>query len=41
MSGASIQTTPELWASSPLNVKSRIKPLLSRGRVAASGGLPG
>ena len=36
MAGASIQTTLELWATSLRDVKSRIRPLFSQDRVAAS-----
>ena len=39
MSGASIEATLELWASSLRDVKGRIKPLFTQGRVAASAGL--
>src|SRR5215218_7399534 len=38
MVGASIETTLELWASSLRDVKSRIRPLFSQERVAASAG---
>ena len=38
VSGASIETTLELWASSLRDVKSRIRPLFSQERVAASAG---
>ena len=38
MSGAPIETTLELWASSLRDVKSRIRPLFSQERVAASAG---
>jgi SRSO17 transposase len=39
MTGASIETTLELWASSLRNIKSRIEPLFTQHRVAASAGL--
>src|SRR5260370_2800812 len=39
MSGASIETTLELWASSLRDVKARMRFLFSQGRVAASAGL--
>lgn len=39
MSGASIETTLELWASSLRDVKARIAPLFTQARVAASAGL--
>ena len=39
MSGASIETTLELWASSLRGVKARIRPLFTQERVAASAGL--
>ena len=39
MSGASIETTLELWASSLRDVKGRIRPLFTQERVAASAGL--
>jgi hypothetical protein len=39
MIGASIETTLELWASSLREVKARIRPLFTQGRVAASAGL--
>ena len=39
MSGASIETTLELWASSLRDIKSRIRPLFTQTRVAASAGL--
>jgi SRSO17 transposase len=39
MSGASIETTLELWASSLREVKARIRPLFTQERVAASAGL--
>lgn len=38
MSSASIETTLELWAASLREVKSRIRPLFSQERVAASAG---
>ena len=38
MSGASIETTLELWASSLRAVKARIRPLFTQERVAASAG---
>jgi SRSO17 transposase len=38
MSGASIETTLELWASSLRDVKARIRPLFTQERVAASAG---
>ncbi len=38
MSGASIETTLELWAGSLRQVKARIRPLFSQERVAASAG---
>ena len=38
MTGASIKTTLELWASSLREVKARIRPLFSQERVAASAG---
>jgi SRSO17 transposase len=38
MSGASIETTLELWASSLRDVKARIRPLFRQERVAASAG---
>ena len=38
MSGASIETTLELWASSLRDVKGRIRPLFRQERVAASAG---
>ena len=38
MAGASVETTLELWASSLREVKGRIRPLFSQGRVARSGG---
>src|ERR671926_689179 len=39
MSGASIEETLELWASSLREVKARMRPLFTQGRVAASAGL--
>src|SRR5437764_10719923 len=39
MSGASIETTLEFWASSLRDVKRRIRPLFTQERVAASAGL--
>src|SRR5271169_1790186 len=39
MSGASIETTLEFWASSLRDVKARIGPLFTQERVAASAGL--
>ena len=36
MTGASIEATLELWASSLREVKSRMRPLFSQERVAAS-----
>ena len=36
MSGISIETTLELWASSLRDVKARMRPLFSQDRVAAS-----
>jgi SRSO17 transposase len=38
MSGAAIETTLELWASSLRDVKARIRPLFTQERVAASAG---
>ena len=38
MTGASIETTLELWASSLRDVKSRIRPLFTQDRVAVSAG---
>jgi SRSO17 transposase len=38
MSGASIETTLELWVSSLRDVKARIRPLFTQERVAASAG---
>ena len=39
MSGASIETTLEFWASSLRDVKARIRPLFTQERVASSAGL--
>ena len=39
MTGASIEATLELWASSLREVKRRIRPLFTQERVAASAGL--
>ncbi len=39
MSGASIGTTLELWASALRDVESRMRPLFTQERVAASAGL--
>ncbi len=39
MSGASIETTLEFWASSLRDVKARMRPLFTQERVAASAGL--
>src|SRR5260370_33333907 len=39
MSGASIETTLELWASSLRDVKARIRSLFTQSRVAASASL--
>jgi SRSO17 transposase len=39
MTGASIETTLELWASSLRDIKARIRPLFTQERVAASAGL--
>jgi SRSO17 transposase len=39
MSGASIEETLELWASSLRDVKARLRPLFTQERVAASAGL--
>jgi SRSO17 transposase len=36
MSGASIETTLELWASSLRDVKGRMRPLFGQARVARS-----
>jgi SRSO17 transposase len=38
MTGASIETTLELWASSLREVKARIRPLFTQERVAVSAG---
>src|SRR5579871_6774531 len=38
MAGASIEATLELWASSPRDVKARIRPLFTQERVASSAG---
>ena len=39
MSGASIETTLELWAASLRDIKARIRRLFTQDRVAASAGL--
>ena len=39
MTGASIDSTLDLWASSLREVKERIRPLFSQERVASSAGL--
>jgi hypothetical protein len=39
MSGASIEETLELWASSLRDAKARMRPLFTQERVAASAGL--
>ena len=39
MSGASIETTLELWASSLRDVKARMRGLFTQERVAVSAGL--
>ena len=39
MSGASIETTLELWAASLRDIKARMRPLFTQTRVAASAGL--
>jgi len=39
MTGASIETTLELWASSLRDVKARLRGLFTQDRVAASAGL--
>ena len=39
MTGASIEATLELWASSLREVKGRIRPFFSQERVALSAGL--
>jgi hypothetical protein len=41
MTGISIETTLELWASSLRAVKARMAPLFTQERVAASAGLFG
>ncbi len=38
MSGASVEATLELWASSPRDAKARMRPLFTQDRVAASAG---
>ena len=38
MTGASIEATLELWASSLRDVKERMRPLFTQARVAASAG---
>jgi SRSO17 transposase len=38
VSGVSIETTLELWASSLRDAKARMRPLFTQGRVAASAG---
>jgi SRSO17 transposase len=38
MSGATIEATLELWASSLRDVKERIRPLFTQDRIAASAG---
>jgi SRSO17 transposase len=38
MTGLSIESTLEFWASSLWDVKTRMRPLFSQGRVAASAG---
>ncbi|OSP53498.1 IS701 family transposase [Pseudoruegeria sp. SK021] len=38
MTGASVEATPELWASSLREVKGRMRPLFTQERVAASAG---
>jgi hypothetical protein len=38
MSGASIETTLELWASSLRDVKRRMRPLFTQARVGPLGG---
>ncbi|TDH60342.1 IS701 family transposase, partial [Dankookia rubra] len=38
MSGASIETTLELWALSLRDIKARIRPLFTQDRVATSAG---
>ena len=39
MTGVSVETTLEMWASSLREVKSRIKPLFRQKRMAVSAGL--
>ena len=39
MSGASMEATLELWASSLREVKGRMRPLFTQARVAQSAGL--
>jgi SRSO17 transposase len=39
MAGASVEATLELWAQSLRDVKERMRPLFTQGRVAASAGL--
>jgi SRSO17 transposase len=39
MSGASIETTLELWAAELREAKARMRPLFTQARVAASAGL--
>jgi hypothetical protein len=39
LSGVSIETTLELWASSLRDVKARMRPLFTQERVAASASL--
>ena len=39
MTGVSVETALELWASSLRDVKGRIKPLFRQDRMAASAGL--
>ena len=39
MTGASIETTLDLWAASLRHVKVRIKPLFTQARVAVSANL--
>ena len=39
MTGASMEATLELWASSLRDIKARIGPLFTQARVAASAGL--
>lgn len=38
MTGASVEATLELWASSLREVKARMRPLFTQERVAASAG---